>query len=295
MYAKLSLLGIKLKFRELLKKGNDYFISNGKEESGAIFLLEHASNKTSPQLFAALDNEVSTDVVEKYESYLKEHVEKNKPIYYIIGHAPFYGYEFIVNENVLIPRFETEELVENVLMCYDEYFKGKPIKAADIATGSGCIGITLKLEQPNMDVSITDISEEALVVAKKNAEALGADVKILQGDMVQPVMDQKFDLIVSNPPYIPQDEEVQKIVKDNEPNIALFGGSDGLKFYRIIMRDAAKILNDNAILAFEHGFDKKNEMIELAKTYFPGAKIKSLKDLEGKDRMTIIIKGFENE
>ncbi len=284
-----------MKYRELLKQGNEFFIANGKEESGALFLLEHASGKTSPELFAALDNEVIEDVVTSYNNYLKMHVELNKPIYYIIGHAPFYGYEFKVNENVLIPRFETEELVENVLMCYDEYFKGKPIKAADIATGSGCIGITLKLEQNNMDVTITDISKEALDVARENATTLGADVKILQGDMVQPVMDQRFDLIVSNPPYIPENEEVQKIVKDNEPNIALFGGSDGLKFYRIIMRDAAKILNDDAILAFEHGYDKKDAMIELAKEYFPNAKIKSLKDLEGKDRMTIIIKGFKNE
>ncbi len=284
-----------MKYRELLKQGNEFFIANGKEESGALFLLEHASGKTSPELFAALDNEVIEDVVTSYNNYLKMHVELNKPIYYIIGHAPFYGYEFKVNENVLIPRFETEELVENVLMCYDEYFKGKAIKAADIATGSGCIGITLKLEQNNMDVTITDISKEALDVARENATTLGADVKILQGDMVQPVMDQKFDLIVSNPPYIPENEEVQKIVKDNEPNIALFGGSDGLKFYRIIMRDAAKILNDDAILAFEHGYDKKDAMIELAKEYFPNAKIKSLKDLEGKDRMTIIIKGFKNE
>ncbi len=284
-----------MKYRELLKHGNEYFIKNEKEESGALFLLEHASNKTSPQLFASLDEEVSNDVVSMYDSYLKDHVELNKPIYYIIGHAPFYGYEFKVNENVLIPRFETEELVENVLMCYDEYFKGKAIKAADIATGSGCIGITLKLEQPNMDVTITDISKEALDVAKENARVLGANVTILEGDMVEPVIDQKFDLIVSNPPYIPEDEEVQKIVKDNEPNIALFGGRDGLKFYRIIMRDAAKILNDNAILAFEHGYDKKLQMIELAKEYFPDARIKSLKDLEGKDRMTIIIKGFKNE
>jgi len=284
-----------MRYRELLKYGNEYMIKNNREESGAIFLLEHASNKTSPELFAALDTEVANDVKERYLGYLEEHAIGNKPIYYIIGHAPFYGYEFKVNENVLIPRFETEELVENVLMQYDKYFKGAPIKACDIATGSGCIGITLKLEQPNMDVTITDISEEALKVAKENADTLGADIKILQGDMVQPVMTERFDLIVSNPPYIPEDEEVQQIVKDNEPNIALYGGNDGLKFYRVIMRDAAQILNDNAILAFEHGFDKREAMRELAKKYFPDANIISLKDLEGKDRMTIIVKGFKNE
>ena len=281
-----------MRYRELLKKGNEYMVEHEREESGALFLLEHASGLESKDLFEALDKEVPEEIINKYKEYLDEHAISNKPIYYIIGHAPFYGYEFIVNENVLIPRFETEELVENVLMQYDKYFKGKPIKACDIATGSGCIGLTLKLEQPNMDVTITDISDEALKVAAANAKELGADVRILQGDMVQPVMNERFDLIVSNPPYIPEHEEVQTIVKDNEPNIALFGGEDGMKFYRVIMRDASKILNDNAILAFEHGFDKKNEMIELAKQYFSGAKILSLKDLEGKDRMTIIIKGF---
>ena len=284
-----------MRYRELLKYGNEYMLKNNREESGALFLLEHATSKTSPELFAALDEEVSNEMIDSYKKYLDMHVKENKPIYYIIGHAPFYGYEFIVNENVLIPRFETEELVENVLFEYDKYFKGKSVKVCDVATGSGCIGITLKKEQPNMDVTITDISNEALLVAKQNAEKLGANVRILQGDMLSPVKGEKFDIIVSNPPYIPEDEDVQKIVLDNEPNIALFGGKDGMKFYNIIMRDARELLNPNGIIAFEHGFDKKEEMRKLASYYFPSSNIISLKDMEGKDRMTIIIVGFENE
>ena len=284
-----------MKYRELLKYGNEYMIKHNMEESGALFLLEHASGKSSPNLYASLDEGVDKDIEDKYQALLDEHCIKNRPIYYIIGHAPFYGYEFIVNENVLIPRFETEELVEHVLELFDKYYKGEPVKVADIATGSGCIGLTLKLEQPNMDVTITDISDKALEVAKANSIALNAPVRILKGDMCGPVRNEKFDIIVSNPPYIPENEEVQTIVKDNEPNIALFGGSDGLKFYRVIMKDAVNMLNSNGIIAFEHGFDKKEEMRKLAKEYFPDANIISLKDLEGKDRMTIIVKGFKNE
>jgi release factor glutamine methyltransferase len=105
----------------------------------------------------------------------------------------------------------------------------------------------------------------------------------------------KFDIFVSNPPYIPEAEEVMDLVKDNEPNIALFGGSDGMKFYRIILSGVKPLLKDKAIIAFEHGYDKKEEMIKLANTYFPNSKVEVLKDLENKDRMTFIYVGDFNE
>ena len=284
-----------MKYRELLKYGNDYMIENNKEESGALFLLEYAANKTSPELFSLIDAIVPDDIINKYKEALDEHVKKNRPVWYIVGTAPFYGYDFNVTEDVLIPRFETEELVEHVLEYYDKYFKGQKVDVADVATGSGCIGVTLKLEEPNMNVTITDISDKALEVAASNAKKLGADVKILQGDMVKPIFGNKFDILVSNPPYIPEEEEVQDIVKDNEPNIALFGGKDGLKFYRIIFEDSKMVLKDKFIMAFEHGFDKKEAMVELAKKYYPNANVISRKDLEGKDRMTFVINGFDDE
>lgn len=284
-----------MKYRELLKKGNEYMVINNKEESGALFLLEYASGKSSPELFMVMNDEIPSDLENKYFSLLDEHVKKNRPVWYIIGEAPFYGYNFNVSEDVLIPRFETEELVENVIMLYDKYFKGEKLDVLDVATGSGCIGITLSLEEPNMNVTITDISNEALNIAKSNAKKFDAHVRILQGDMVEPVKNEKFDIIVSNPPYIPEDEEVMSIVKDNEPNIALFGGKDGMKFYKIIMSGAVSMLKDKSILAFEHGFDKKEEMIKLAKHYYPNAYVMSLKDLEGKDRMTIILNGIKYE
>ena len=146
-----------------------------------------------------------------------------------------------------------------------------------------------------MKVVASDISSEALEVAKKNNQKFNANVEFLQGDMLEPLRGRKFDIFVSNPPYIPLDEEVMSLVKDNEPNIALFGGNDGLKFYRIILSGIKPLLKDKSMICFEHGYDKKEEMIKLAKTYFPKSKVEVLKDLEGKDRMTFIYVGDFNE
>lgn len=280
--------------RKFIKEKEREALENNKEDSAVILLLCHIMNIETTKLFLLLDDELSTDIIEKFNEQFDLYLHHNKPIQYLIGTSCFYGYDFIVNEDVLIPRFETEELVENVLYRYDKYFKNQKIKVADVATGSGCIGITLALEEPNLDVYATDISSNALAVARKNAEKLGANVKFYEGDMLEPLND-KFDILVSNPPYIPENEEVMSLVKDNEPNIALFGGLDGLKFYNIILRDAKRILKDKAMIAFEHGYDKKKEIEALAKKYFPLAKVETLKDLEGKDRMTFIYIGDFNE
>ncbi|MDE6013601.1 MAG: peptide chain release factor N(5)-glutamine methyltransferase, partial [Anaeroplasmataceae bacterium] len=231
------------------------------------------------------------NIYEEFNVLFNRYLNDNEPVQYLIGKSCFYGYDFKVNQNVLIPRRETEELVEQILYRYDKYFKGQKIDVCDVATGSGCIGITLALEEPNMNVTATDISNEALEVAKENSSLLGANVTFLQGDMLEPLANKKFDIFVSNPPYIPQSEEVMSLVKDNEPHLALFGGSDGMKFYRIILSSVKSILKDKALICFEHGYDKKEEMISLAKQYFPSSHVEVLKDLEGKDRMTFIYVG----
>ena len=140
-------------------------------------------------------------------------------------------------------------------------------------------------------VVATDISKEALEVAKLNNQKFDANVKFLQGDMLTPLKGKKFDIFVSNPPYIPENEDVDSLVKDNEPNLALFGGDDGMKFYRIILQGLRPLLNKKALVAFEHGYDKKEEMLALCKKYFPECKAECIKDLEGKDRMTFIYVG----
>lgn len=170
-------------------------------------------------------------------------------------------------------------------------FDGKKVDVVDVGTGSGAIAIALCKEEPAFRIKATDISETALEVAKENAKQNDAQIEFLVGDMLEPLIANKyrFDILVSNPPYIPDDEYVEEIVKNNEPSVALFGGKDGMHFYEIILRDASKVLNPTNIIAFEHSYSKKNEMVELAKKYFPKSEITSIKDLNGKDRFTIIV------
>lgn len=279
-------------YQKFIKIKEQEAIDNDKEESSVILLLESVLNCEAHDLYLKMSEEIDDITVNKFNEIFNKYLHENKPIQYLIGYTTFYGYDFIVNEDVLIPRFETEELVENILYRYDEYFKGKKVKVCDLATGSGCIAISLAKEEPNMEIIATDISFDALMVAKLNNEKLGANVKFLQGDMLEPVKGMKFDIFVSNPPYIPEDEEVMPLVKDNEPNIALFGGNDGMKFYRIILEGLKPLLNDKALIAFEHGYDKKEEMIKLAKKYFPNSEVEVIKDLEGRDRMTFIYVGI---
>ena len=278
-------------YQKFIREKEKIAVENDKEESAVILLLEHVTKLETNYLYMRMQEEIEENIVKEFNKIFDVYLYENKPIQYLIGYTIFYGYDFIVNEDVLIPRCETEELVENILYRYDEHFKGKKVNVCDLATGSGCIAISLDLEEPNMNVIGTDISDAALKVAKMNNEKMNANVKFLQGDMLEPLKGMKFDIFVSNPPYIPDDEEVMSLVKDNEPNIALFGGSDGMKFYRIILSHVKNYLNDKALIAFEHGYDKKKEMIALANEYFPNSKVEVLKDLEGRDRMTFIYVG----
>ena len=278
-------------YQKFIRLKQDEALENNKEESAVILLLEYVTKLETNFLYMKMSEEIEENIINEFNKIFDIYLYDNKPIQYLIGYSTFYGYDFKVNEDVLIPRFETEELVENVLYRYDRFFKGQKVDVCDLCCGCGCIGIALSLEEKNMNVIASDISEKALEVARINNEKLNANVKFFQGDMLEPFKDFKFDIFVSNPPYIPDDELVDSLVKDNEPNIALFGGSDGLKFYRIILSGLKPLLKDKAIIAFEHGYDKKEEMIELANYYFPNSKVEVLKDLEGKDRMTFIYVG----
>lgn len=275
-------------YKELYDKTKELALSLGKEESAVFILLLHFSKKNGAEFYSTIDEEVEEDIYKSFNEAINKYLYENIPVQHITGIQEFFGYDFNVDNTVLIPRPETEELVENILLTYDE-FMDHDVDVVDIGCGSGCIGITLKLEEPRMNVTLTDISFEALDKAKENAKKLGADVKFLQGDMLKPLEGMKFDILVSNPPYIPTNEEIQSLVKDNEPWVALFGGEDGLKFYRIILSEAKKYLKGRNIIAFEHGFDKNKEIKELALKYFPNSEVRQIKDIFGKDRMTIII------
>ena len=207
---------------------------------------------------------------------------RKTPLQYIIGNVNFYGYTFKVNKNVLIPRFETEELIENTLKLLNK----KDISILDIGTGSGCIGITLKKELPLSKVTIVDISKKALKVAKKNSKGLNIEIK--KSNIFSNVKD-KYDLIISNPPYISYEEKIMDIVKNNEPHIALYAKNNGLYFYEEMLKNCYKFLNKEFIIAFEIGYKQKNAIIKIANKYLKNIKIICKKDIQGKDRMIFIM------
>lgn len=274
-------------YKLLLKKAEKWIEQTELETEAAKWLLMHVSNLTPSQFYLAFNEEVSAEIEQTFLEGIKRYLSY-VPIQHIIGYQTFYGYDFIVNEDVLIPRRETEELVEQVLYYYDDHFLGKQIDVCDIGTGSGCIAITLAKEEKNLRVVASDISSDALKVAQKNNEKLGANVTFFEGDLLSPLKGLKFDIIVSNPPYIPNQEDVAKIVKTHEPNIALFGGDSGLIFYERILKDAKNYLKSKGLIAFEHAYDKRVALYDLIKHYYPTANIIQLKDLSGKDRMTMI-------
>ncbi|HHX16310.1 MAG TPA: peptide chain release factor N(5)-glutamine methyltransferase [Mollicutes bacterium] len=232
--------------------------------------------------------EIDEDKLKSYEEKVNL-IKKGLPIQYVLENVNFYGYNFHVKEGVLIPRFETEELVYNTKEYILKYF-GSDISIIDIGTGSGAIGLTLKKEIPNLNVTLTDISDIALEVAKYNSEKLNVSVDIYKSNMLEEVIKRKkkFDIIVSNPPYLRKDEEIMDIVKQYEPSIALYGGLDGLKYYEEILKDAKKVLNKRAILAFEIGSNQSEELVKLVSKYFNDSNYVFKCDLQGRTRMLFI-------
>ncbi|MDD3026668.1 MAG: peptide chain release factor N(5)-glutamine methyltransferase [Erysipelotrichaceae bacterium] len=280
--------------RELILQSESKLEALEKDVNVAKVLFYHLANMNPQQLYLNFDNEVERSVLEKFHNLLEEYIA-GKPIQYIKGYETFFGRDFKVNSDVLIPRYETEELVEQILYRIDDYFDDYPsIELCDVGTGSGAIAITLALEEALLHVVASDISQKAVAVAQENADALDANVEFFVGDMLEPLLarNHKVDVFVSNPPYIPQNQEIESLVKDNEPNIALFGGDDGLYFYRKIFAGVKPLLNDRALLAFEMGFDQREIMERAVKEYFDD-EFEIIKDINGKDRMLFIYYNIE--
>ena len=221
---------------------------------------------------------------DKLDEGLKR-LENGEPVQYIVGNVDFYGINFIVNKNVLIPRFETEELVDRTIK-YAKQYLNKNIDIVDLGTGSGCIAITLKKEL-DCNVDAVDISNKALAVAKLNATNNNVDINFIEGDMLKPLT-KKYDLIISNPPYIAYDEEIEDIVKNNEPHNALYADDEGLYYYKEIIKNANNFLKEKAIIAFEIGYLQGDKLKEYASNYFDNIIVEQ--DLSGKDRFLFIIK-----
>ena len=217
-------------------------------------------------------------------------LEKGLPTQYIVGNVSFYGYNINVNKNVLIPRFETEELVENTLKYINKYFKDN-INILEVGTGSGCISIALKKENNNLSIIATDISKKALKVAKNNAKENNVDINFVHTNIYDGI-NKKFDVIISNPPYISYDEEIMDIVKNNEPHLALYAPNNGLYFYEAILKNINNILRDKYLIAFEIGESQAKEIEKIKNKYLKNANFIVKKDMQNRDRM-IFIHNFE--
>lgn len=231
--------------------------------------------------------------LEYIKKYYKGNIEeaikqlnKGIPVQYIVGNVDFYGYEFKVNKNVLIPRFETEELVNRTINYIKQYIPNP--KIVDLGTGSGCIAITLSKE---LDISVdaVDISDKALEVAKQNNEMNKSKVTFYQGNMLEP-LNKKYNVIISNPPYISRNEEIQDLVKNNEPELALYADNDGLYYYEEILKNASNYLEEKYLIAFEIGYLQGEKIKDLALKYLNNINVSIEKDLSEKDRFVFISK-----
>lgn len=262
---------------KVILMGSEALEENNKQRELAKYLYDALYSKKESLSPAEL-NEYNEKLVR---------IINGEPAQYVIGNVNFYGYKFNIDKNVLIPRFETEELVYYAIKYINNYFTTS-ISIADIGTGSGVIAITLKKELPNCNIVATDISPSAIKIAKRNSKLLDADIKFLVGDMLEPLKGQKLDVIISNPPYIKESEEIEKIVSAFEPNLALYGGVDGLKYYQQIFINAPNILNDKFIIALEISDSIKEAILKLVNKYFKTATYKIIKDMAGRDRILFI-------
>ena len=247
-------------------------------------LMEHVTGWNQVQQVLHKNDPLTESQLDQLKNAAKE-LAADKPIQYILGKAWFMGKEYFVNENVLIPRAETEELVDWI----SEYAHiiNKPLQLLDIGTGSGCIAISLKLELPNCSITGLDVSSPALEVAKKNATHLNAAIEWVEQDILMSAsLPASYDIIVSNPPYIPFNEKanMQVQVKNFEPAIALFvTNEDPLIFYRIIARLGKQYLNPNGQLFFEMHYDQGKAIVALFDEMGYHAELRQ--DMFGKDRM----------
>ena len=262
----------------------------GKEESLARFLLMYMLDE-STQLFSnSFSEQMSKENENKYFSLIEKHIKEDVPLSHLVGFEYFYDRKFKVTKDVLSPRMETEELIYRVVE-YVKSTKKNNLKILDLCTGSGIIAITLKkeLSQFSIDVVASDISEEAIKVAKENAQSHDATTKFIQSDIFNNIAD-KFDIIVSNPPYIDRKDEVtmQDNVLNYDPHLALFAEEEGMYFYRKIIEQANDYLNENGVIFFEIGYDQKDKIIKLADMNGYSAEV--YKDINGRDRMAFLVR-----
>ena len=280
---------------EALAWASSFLKEHGRDENAGELLLRHYMSMSRASLLASLHDEVREEIWATFVESVEKHGE-GLPVQYMMGYEEFYGRRFSVNQEVLIPRPETEELVYGALERIKRLFSEEPVQLVDIGTGSGAIAVTIKLERPILQVTATDIAEESLAVARRNAEELGAEVTFLKGDLLFPFIEsgQTFDVILSNPPYIPvaDEKEMSVVVTKHEPHRALFAGEDGLDLYRRFMDELPRVVKEKALVGFEIGAGQSEAVSGMLKATFPSALVEVVYDINGKDRMVFAEIGF---
>ncbi len=275
---------------EALNWASSFLKAQGREENAARLLLQHELGLSQAGLLASLRDPIDPQKEEHFRLKVEQHAT-GVPVQHLTGVEEFYGREFEVNKDVLIPRPETEELIEETLQLVQRLFPARNPSIADIGTGSGVIAITMKCELPSSHVAAVDISDKALITAKRNAVRHEADVEFKLGDLTEPISDRKWDIVLSNPPYIAHGEAagLADTVRDHEPHSALFADEEGLILYSRMVHELPKLLNKPGIIGFEIGHLQGSVVKNMLQQAFPDAEVYVKKDINKNDRMVFCL------
>ncbi len=276
-----------MKLAQLFSDFEEELIRQGEEAESLSFVYRSLKNLSFTDFVFALQQEV-TEKEKQFVEEIYQQLAAHKPAQYIIGHTDFYGMQLKVDERVLIPRPETEELVELIL---DENHE-ENLSVLDIGTGSGAIALVLSKNRPDWSVTAADISQEALELANENAKNQNLQIFLKKSDCFTEIS-EKYDIIVSNPPYISREDEseVGLNVLYSEPHLALFADEDGLAIYRRIAEDAKDYLKDGGKIYLEIGYKQGQSVPDLFRKHFPEKRVRTLKDQFGQDRMVVVDDG----
>lgn len=271
---------------EVLKWASSFLKKYNREEKVAQILLQHHLNVSNHRFFLMMHERIDEHTIEQFKKDIKRHALTGIPYQHLIGYEYFYGRKFYVNEHVLIPRVETEELIYHIINNYKN--QQEHLTIVDVGTGSGIIAITLALELPNVTVYATDISEKALKVAIKNAKKHRVSIHFFQTNFLEAILKEQINphLIVSNPPYIRySDESLLSDTVKYDPHIALFARLNGLEAYRAILNQSQTCSSRLNEFYFEIGHDQGKEVKQLIETYYPQSNNKIIKDINDHDRI----------
>ena len=276
-----------MKLAQLFSDFEEELIRQGEEAESLSFVYRSLKNQSFTDFVFSLQQDVTKEE-ENFVEEIYQQLTAHKPAQYIIGHADFFGMQLKVDERVLIPRPETEELVELILTENPE----ENLNVLDIGTGSGAIALALAKNRPDWSVTAADISQDALELASENASNQNLNIFFKKSDCFAEIS-EKYDIIVSNPPYISREDEseVGLNVLHSEPHLALFADEDGLAIYRRIAEDAKDYLTDGGKIYLEIGYKQGQSVPEFFRKYLPEKRVRTLKDQFGQDRMVVVDDG----